>query len=86
MRPEGWGSGRGGSAPPWGFGDGSRGVPEVPPPGATSLCTSADEFEEGWLVVRGPFYELVQKSPRGYKLSSPRNLFLVNVIMYDPPP
>ena len=45
---------------------------------------STDEFEEGWLVVWGHFYELVQKSPRGYKLSNTRKLFLVNAMIRLP--
>jgi hypothetical protein len=36
---------------------------------AEDMAHSTDEFEEGWLVVRGRFYSLVQKSPRGYQLT-----------------
>ena len=48
------------------------------------MTHSTDEFEEGWLVVWGHFYELVQKSPRGYKLSNTRKLFLVNAMIRLP--
>ena len=34
------------------------------------MVHTTDEFEAGWLVVRGRWYSLVQKSPRGYKLNT----------------
>ena len=48
------------------------------------MAHSTDEFEEGWLVVRGFFYSLVQKSPRGYKLTKASRLFLVNTMIRYP--
>ena len=32
------------------------------------LVHSSAEFEAGWLVVRGRWFTLEQRSPRGYKL------------------
>jgi hypothetical protein len=43
-----------------------------------------DELEEGWLVVRGRWYELVQRSPRGYKLDNVQKLVLVNTMIRLP--
>ena len=48
------------------------------------MAHSTDEFEEGWLVVRGRFYSLVQKSPRGYQLTKASRLFLVNAMIRYP--
>ena len=48
------------------------------------MAHSTDEFEEGWLVVRGRFYSLVQRSPRGYQLTKASRLFLVNTMIRYP--
>ena len=48
------------------------------------MAHSTDEFEEGWLVVRGRFYSLVQKSPRGYQLLPAEKLVLVNAMIRLP--
>ena len=48
------------------------------------MAYSTDEFEEGWLVVWSRFYELVQNSPRGYKLSVAKKLILVNAMIRLP--
>ena len=48
------------------------------------MAHSTDELEEGWLVVRGRWYSLVQKSPRGYKLLPEEKLVLVNAMIRLP--
>ena len=48
------------------------------------MAHSTDEFEEGWLVVRGRCFSLVQKSPRGYKLIPAEKLILVNAMIRLP--
>ena len=48
------------------------------------IVHSTDEFEEGWLVVRGHWYSLAQKSPRGYKLLPAEKLVLVNAMIRLP--
>ena len=48
------------------------------------MVHTTDEFEAGWLVVRGRWYSLVQKSPRGYKLKEVNKLVLVNAMIRLP--
>ena len=48
------------------------------------MVHSTDEFDEGWLVVKGRFYELKQKSPRGYILLPTEKLILVNTMIRLP--
>ena len=48
------------------------------------MAHSTDELEEGWLVVRGRWYELKQKSPRGYKLHPAQKVVLVNAMIRLP--
>ena len=49
-----------------------------------SMLHSTDELEEGWLVVRGRWFSLEQKSPRGYKLLEAEKLVLVNTMIRLP--
>ena len=48
------------------------------------MAYGTDELEEGWLVVRGRFYELKQKSPRGYQLTKTEKIILVNAMIRLP--
>lgn len=48
------------------------------------MVHSTAEFEAGWLVVRGRWYELVQRSPRGYKLLPASRLCVVNTMIRLP--
>ena len=48
------------------------------------MVHSTDELEEGWLVVRGRWFSLVQKSPRGYKLLEAAKPILVNTMIRLP--
>ena len=48
------------------------------------MAHSTDELEEGWLVVRGRWYSLVQRSPRGYKLLPAKKVVLVNAMIRLP--
>ena len=52
-------------------------------PVPVDLVHSAAQYEEGWLVVRGRWFELEQRSPRGYKLKPAPRLIVVN--RHDPP-
>ena len=45
------------------------------------LVHASDQYEEGWLVVRGRFFTLEQRSPRGYKLSKESRLIVVNTLI-----
>ena len=38
------------------------------------MLHSSDAIEAGWLVVRGRWYECVQRSPRGYRRSQESRL------------
>lgn len=42
------------------------------------------DYEAGWLVVRGRWYQLEQNSPRGYKLQSAEQLVVVNTMIRLP--
>lgn len=42
------------------------------------------EYEAGWLVVRGCWYELEQRSPRGYMLHTAGRLVVVNTMIRLP--
>ena len=48
------------------------------------LVHASDQYEEGWLVVRGRFFTLEQRSPRGYKLSPRQVLVVVNSMIRLP--
>ena len=48
------------------------------------LVHASDQYEEGWLVVRGRFFTLEQRSPRGYKLSKESRLIVVNTLIRLP--
>ena len=48
------------------------------------MVHSTNEFEEGWLVVRGRWYSLEQKSPRGYTLLPAEKIVLVNAMIRLP--
>ncbi|KAL1504483.1 hypothetical protein AB1Y20_010888 [Prymnesium parvum] len=39
------------------------------------------EYEAGWLVVRGRWYQLEQRSPRGYKLDTAERLVVANTMI-----
>ena len=45
---------------------------------------ASDTIEAGWLVVRGRWYEQVQRSPRGYKRQEESRLVLVNTLIRLP--
>ena len=45
---------------------------------------ASDSIEAGWLVVRGRWYECVQRSPRGYKLLKESRLILANTLIRLP--
>jgi hypothetical protein len=51
---------------------------------SAELVHATAQFEAGWLVVRGRWYELVQRSPRGYKLQAPERLVVVNTMVRLP--
>ena len=42
------------------------------------LVHAAAEYEAGWLVVRGRWYSLEQRSPRGYKLTRTTRLIVIS--------
>ena len=42
------------------------------------------EYEVGWLVVRGRWFGLHQRSPRGYKRQEESRLILVNTLIRLP--
>jgi len=48
------------------------------------MVHSSDSIEDGWLVVRGRWYECMQRSPRGYKLLKESRLILVNTMIRLP--
>ena len=48
------------------------------------MVHSGAEYEAGWLVVRGRWFELVQRSPRGYKLKAGSRLVVVNTMIRLP--
>ena len=48
------------------------------------MVHSSDKIEAGWLVVRGRWYECVQRSPRGYRLLKESRLILVNTLIRLP--
>ena len=53
-------------------------------PVPVDLVHSAAQYEEGWLVVRGRWFELEQRSPRGYKLKPAPRLVVVNTMIRLP--
>ena len=53
-------------------------------PDLTLETLSASDYEEGWLVVRGRFFQLEQRSPRGYKLLPEPRLIVVNTMIRLP--
>ena len=44
-----------------------------------SQVHASDQSEEGWLVVKARWFELVTESPRCYKLAGEERLLVVNV-------
>ena len=48
------------------------------------LVHAAAEYEAGWLVVRGRWYSLEQRSPRGYKLTRTTRLIVINTMIRLP--
>ena len=48
------------------------------------MVHAAAEYEAGWLVVRARWYELKQRSPRGYELTSEKRIIVVNTMMRLP--
>ena len=53
-------------------------------PVPVDLVHSAAQYEEGWFVVRGRWFELEQRSPRGYKLKPAPRLVVVNTMIRLP--
>ena len=53
-------------------------------PVPVDLVHSAAQYEEGWLVVRSRWFELEQRSPRGYKLKPAPRLVVVNTMIRLP--
>lgn len=45
------------------------------------MVHAGDEYEEGWLVVEAQWYDLVQRSERGYRLLPDKKLIVVNAIV-----
>ena len=48
------------------------------------MVHSSDTIEAGWIVVRGRWYEEVQRSPRGYQRQEQSRLILVNTTIRVP--
>ena len=48
------------------------------------MAHATDELEAGWLVVRGRWYSLKQRSPRGYGRLEAEKLVLVNAMIRLP--
>ena len=53
-------------------------VEGVAHPVPESQVHASDQFEEGWLVVKARWFELVTESPRCYKLMPEERLLVVN--------
>ena len=51
---------------------------------SNDMLHSAAEYEAGWLVVRGRWYQLEQRSPRGYSLQTAERLVVVNTMIRLP--
>lgn len=47
----------------------------------SSLVHAGDEYEEGWLVVEAQYYDIEQRSPRGFKLLPQKKLLVVNALV-----
>ena len=48
------------------------------------LVHSGSDYEAGWLVVRGRWFELHQRSPRGYTLEKIPRLIIINTMIRLP--
>lgn len=48
------------------------------------MLHSGAEYEAGWLVVRGRWFELQQRSPRGYSLTTAERIVVVNTMIRLP--
>jgi hypothetical protein len=53
-------------------------------PVPVDLVHSTAQYEEGWLVVRGKWFTLEQRSPRGYRLLPAPRLVVVNTMIRLP--
>jgi hypothetical protein len=56
-------------------------VEGVAHPVPESQVHASDQFEEGWLVVKARYFELVTESPRCYKLQAEERLLVVNALI-----
>ena len=52
----------------------------------TSAVFATDGYEAGWWIVDGHYFELVQKSPRAYRLQKRKRCLVVNAFVRLPAP
>merc|ERR1712000_534825 len=51
-----------------------------------SAVFATDGYEAGWWIVEGKYFELVQKSPRAYRLQKRKRWLVVNAFVRLPEP